>query len=255
MKKFLVLAVALLVSSSVFAATTITTKATFTASVSFIGDVSFAAALASGSGTALTWNTEGITLDSSSSQWKQTTTTIKMTKSIGQANAKVYMYQDNKATGSGVNQDYVATTGRTESGKKVYSGLVKSGTGGGDPAYDGQTLLDMSYLPMAYYISTSASETLDFSNVEKSGDPNYGYRYFVDKSNEAVVDGSTKPGYYTVANVNGYIKDVDQNSNPEAIANTATVADGYVYIAANFMKVKPGFSYGTNKILFDLVTE
>ena len=254
MKKFLVLAVALLVSSSVFAATT--TKATFTASVSFIGDVSFEAALASGSGTALTWNTTGITLDSSSSQWKQTTTTIKMTKSIGQANAKVYMYQDNKATGSGVNQDYVATTGRTEGGKKVYSGLVKSGTGGGDPAYDGQTLLDMSYLPMAYYISTSASATPNFANVESTDAATaYGYRYFVDKSNEAVIDGSTAAGYYTVANVNGYIADVDADSNPQAIANTATVADGYVYIAANFMKVKPGFSYGTNKILFDLVTE
>lgn len=200
------------------------TKKEFTASVSFSGGTVTFNATYSGSGTALTWDTTGITLGSSSNQWKTANGFFTLTKTISVANGTVTVYQNNKGTGTAA---YVATTGKTvdTQGHKNFNGLVKGGSGGGEEGYR-----DLAFVVLA------AQGTPDWSKLTtESAD----YRYMIDQSNYDF--SSAHKDYDLIANKDGY----------KGIANSASTQTAYMYVGANFKNVLGGESYGTNHIVFE----
>ena len=241
MKKFFgvlaVLAVTAMISSSVFAARDFLAKVTFSG-----GTVSFDASLSNGG--SITWNPSDITLGQSTAQWAKATNYITMTKTITKTSGKVYIYTDNKNSTipSGGSADYVATSSRTVVDKGVtsysYSGLVKSGTGGGN---------NNKYAPTSFRISTT---TLSAADINPD---NYGARYMKDKNDSNYA--AQKDGYCLVATSDGYIEDVDENNNPNAIENSSSVQTAYMYVGAQFTNVAGGDSFGSNHVTFEVVGE
>ncbi|MDD2523754.1 MAG: hypothetical protein PHG84_04270 [Endomicrobiaceae bacterium] len=239
-----------LLSSSLFAASTLITK---TAEVSFTGgEVSFSADLFYTTATAtsaskISWDASTITLDSPNVDWQiaNVYAVLHSTITTVVGNAKVYMYQDNKnAVGN-----YVATSSRTEGTESLpiakYNGLVKSGSGGGENGY----------LAMSYRISTT---TLDVSTYIIDPETTveeiqYKNRYITDKS-----DGNYEVGAYSlVSDYNGFVVNVSSAvpPTPNYILPKNTNNTAYMYFGAGFKNIYAGTSYGTDKLIFELVTE
>ncbi len=234
----LVLAAVFFLGNTAFATTT-----EFTAAVTFRGGiVTFDATLSTGS--SITWNDASVDLGSATTQWVNATTVINMEKTITKNTGYVYIYQNNKDAAGPGDAKYVATTPRTNKGnKKVYNGLVKGNSNGGENGY----------MPMTFKISTYTltSPDLDPRDPNDSSKTKYGVRYLTDQND----DGFGKNGYTMVANSSGYIEDVDASENPNVIENSATVSTGYMYIGAGFTNVVGGDSYGSNHIIFETVGE
>jgi hypothetical protein len=262
MKKFLglmaVLAVTAMVSSSVFAADLLDT---FTASVSFSArPTSFNAVLVNASGQevqgkALTWN--NVTdwkMNSSDDQWKKADQIIKLSATIDTGNESVVMYQDN--SNASATSDYVAVSSRIvgsgENKRYAYNGLVKGGSKGGNDVYKDGKITKANYLPMAYYASDSITLPADFDLSKAASDDGYGYRFLVDKFDQKVANGETPKGYYTIANGDGFVIDVN---DAQGHVDTVKSDNFYVFVGANFYVLEYGKSYGTDKLLFEKIVE
>lgn len=248
MKKAVVLVAAfvctVLFASSSFAALTTITK---TAEVTFSGGaVEFSATLltlASSTATAkISWDTASIPLDSSTTTWKVANAYALLSSTITSASGKVYMYQDNKsATGN-----YVAVSSRTEQESGInyakYNGLVKSGSGGGEKGY-----LSMSFITVPSTVTLTTAYDIE---PKETGDNAYKNRYITDKSDENYSSGSA---YTLIVDGNGYVINTNESNEPNYYPVKTT--DGKMYFGAGFKEILGGTSYGTDKIIFQIVTE
>jgi len=269
MKKFLILllvfASTILLSSSIFADPT-----EFTAEVSFagLGSVDFSVVLknvgTNSPATKITWDPSGINFGNAGTenlQWKAANVYAEMTKNITSAAGKVYIYQNNKSSEG--NASYVAVNPRYEAklddnGDIVYkqgstepvtlekyNGLVKGSSNGGQ----------FAYLPMTFKTSTVTVSSPDTFIVPPSaGDAFWGTRYLSDMSDEEWVKGD----YQTVANAEGFSADIAEEDGVRFLApieGSASVSTGYMYFSAGFHDVYGGNTFGSNHIIFEMLSE
>ncbi len=251
MKKFLtlllVLASTILLSSTIFAAPPVTTD--FSAEVSFAGlgsvefDVTLKNVADNSPATKITWDPAGINFGNpgmDNLQWKAANVYAEMTKNITSSQGVVYIYQDNKSTVG--NAVYVATaprvTGGTQSSPEVaYNGLVKGGSNGGQ----------FAYLPVTFKTSTVTVASPD-TIMNAPGE--YGQRYLTDVSDT----GWVKDVYRTVANAEGFSEDVGEYGL-YPITGSSSVSTGYMYFSAGFHDVYGGNTFGSNHIIFEVISE
>ena len=251
MKKFLtlllVLASTILLSSTIFAAPPVTTD--FSAEVSFsgMGAVEFSVVLKNvadnSAAEKITWDPAGINFGNpgmDNLQWKAANVYAEMTKNITSSQGVVYIYQDNKSTVG--NAVYVATaprvTGGTQSSPEVaYNGLVKGGSNGGQ----------FAYLPVTFKTSTVTVASPD-TIMNAPGE--YGQRYLTDVSDT----GWVKDVYRTVANAEGFSEDVGEYGL-YPITGSSSVSTGYMYFSAGFHDVYGGNTFGSNHIIFEVISE
>lgn len=229
-----VLAVTILMSSSVWAETFATKGAL--ASFESAGEVSFSAALykftgqatqysspTSAESTGITWDISTIPLNSSTEHWQAANVYCLIKSTITTASGKVVIYQDNANN----DDDYKATTGDKR------AGLVKKGSGGGSN-------LDFQYMSVKLSSATTYCVTSqpNFERTEAGGweDP-YGSRGFKDKNDNGF---NPNDSYLVIANSGG-IWDGDNWFNP---------GDNVLFFAATFKNILGGDSYGTQKIIF-----
>lgn len=271
MKKFLILllvfASTILLSSSIFATTT-----EFTAEVSFagLGSVEFDVALknvgTNSPATKITWDPTGINFGNTGTenlQWKAANVYAEMTKNITSSQGVVYIYQNNKSSEG--NAAYVAVDPRFEvkiddDGNAVYTapgstvpvtlerynGLVKGSSKGGQ----------FAYLPMTFKTSTVTVSSPDTFIVPPSAGPEafWGTRYLSDMSDEEWVKGD----YHTVANAEGFSADIAEEGGVKflsPIEGSASVSTGYMYFSAGFHDVYGGNTFGSNHIIFEVLSE
>ena len=260
MKKFLtlllVLASTILLSSTIFAAPPVTTD--FSAEVSFegMGAVEFSVVLKNVSDNSaaekITWDPAGINFGNpgmDNLQWKAANVYAEMTKNITSSVGVVYIYQNN--TSNVGNAVYVATsprvTGGTESSPEVaYNGLVKGGSNGGQ----------FAYLPMTFRTSTVTVATPDTFMVSPNAGAQafWGQRYLTDISDT----GWVKDDYRTVANAEGFSADIAEEGGVtflSPIEGSASVSTGYMYFSAGFHDVYGGNTFGSNHIIFEVISE
>ncbi len=254
MKKFLSLVVAaLFVSSSAFAAKDFTASADFS---NIAGSVTFDAVLKAVSNDA-TASAIGWSVDTSyvgntgDNNWKAANVYAEMTKTITKAGGAVYLFQDNKASASGAAADYVAAEPRFNEGDvKVYSGLVKAGSGGGA---GGDGYVVMSFKPSTTKLTSSQLTSFNLQ-PEKEGvvEPtqdnpkgkDYVAKFFSDQSDDGF-SSATSLTYRTIADENGYV----------GLENTKNVEKAYMYFGGNFVNVMGGTKYGSNHIIFKTSVE
>ena len=236
-----------MLSSSIFAAPPVTTE--FTAEVSFagLGSVEFDVVLKNvadnSTATKITWDPEGINFGNTGMenlQWKAANVYAEMTKNITSSQGVVYIYQDNKSTVG--NAIYVATTprvvGGTESSpENAYNGLVKGGSNGGQ----------LAYLPVTFKTSTVTVASPD-TIMNAPGE--YGQRYLTDISDT----GWVKDDYRIVANAEGFSEDVGEYGL-YPITGSSSVTTGYMYFSAGFHDVYGGNTFGSNHIIFEVISE
>ena len=252
MKKFFSLVVAaLFVSSSAFAATNFTASADFS---SISGSVTFDVALKTvannASASNISWNVDANYVgNTTANNWKPANVYAEMTKTITKAGGAVYLYQNNKTTDG--TADYRATDPRFNAGDvKVYSGLVKAGSGGGA---GGDGYVVMSFKPSVTKLTSSQLASFNLQ-PEKEGvvDPtednpqgkDYVAKFFSDQSDDGF-SSATSLTYRTIADENGYV----------GLENTKTVSTAYMYFGGNFVNVMGGTKYGSNHIIFKTSVE
>lgn len=261
MKKFLtlllVLASTILLSSTIFAAPPVTTD--FSAEVSFAGlgsvefDVTLKNVADNSPATKITWDPAGITFgtsDMNNLQWKAANVYAEMTKNITSSAGVVYIYQNN--TSNVGNAVYVATTPRVEGGTPSdplnrFNGLVKGGSNGGQ----------FAYLPMTFRTSTVTVASPDTIMVSPNAGPQafWGQRYLTDISDTGWVKDD---GYKTVANAEGYSADIGEEGGVSFLApieGSGTLSKGYMYFSAGFHHVYGGDTFGSNHIIFEVISE
>ena len=224
-----VLAAAIFVSSSVFAAVNKTYKSV---AIFSGGEISFDMVLKFIDGDtdadSIAWDVENIPLNVTATNWTTSTVYGVITSTITTGGSAIYMYQNNKN-----GTDYIAVSSRTawdgeiELGA-VYSGMVNKETKGGD--YRG-------YIPMVYYSTTTKAAPVFGENPEDIA----GTRYFIDKSD---YNFAAQTNYITVANNGGIVGGVDGSGACWNIGSNT----GYMYFGGLFSNVLGGDDYGTDKI-------
>lgn len=245
MKKFVsflaVLALALVCGGgSVFAAPQVegslkTAIASFTGgTISFSADLyNWNSTYTGATATNITWTTDGITLGSSTEQFKCADVYALIQSTITAASGKVWVYQDNQ-NNSDTKYKVASDKPRHDSQKTLFSGLVRGNSGGGDG----------NFAPLqAYYKKLSEAKTSITSLPESfpSGQYAYGIYWFVDVNDSTYV---AKDPYMLVSTADG---------------NYTGTADGVrhythepvvMFFGAYFTNVLGGDSYGTNSITF-----
>lgn len=243
MKKFFsllaVLALVGMASSAVWAAPT--TEATHTALASFSGGtIAFSADLynwnstyTGTTATNITFDTTGITLGSSTEQFKCASVYALIQSTITAANGKVWVYQDNQ-NNSDDKYKVASDKPRHDGTKTLFSGLVKANSSGGDG----------NFAPLeAYYKKLSEAKT-DITTLPTSfpsGEYAYGIYWFVDVHDSTYVP---KDSYMLVSTAAGnYVGTAD---GVRHYVNEPVV----MFFGAYFTNVLGGDSYGTNSITF-----
>jgi len=242
MKKFFgvlaVLAVAVMISSSVFAAST---QFTATADFSNSGVAEFDFTLVGGDN--LTWDVSEIELDSSTVQWKKAQQYAVVAATITKANSYVTMYTKNKEANPNLEPDYNEWNGNTGvAGTETYGALVREGGTGG--SYKG-------YVPIFYSLVPTQNASITFAGSDEAvATENRADRALVDQANGEYGNGN----YATIASKGGptfYTKDnkgteqapvwVDvQYPSRAVVDNTA-----YMYFFGGFKDVSSGEVYST----------
>jgi hypothetical protein len=240
MKKFFSLAVVLALvcmAGTSFAADF--TSSTKTAVASFTGgEVAFSANFYQWEGTYevktpaenITWNTSGITLGSSTKQWKNSEVYCLVTSAITSASGEVYIYTDNK---NNTDSKYIATS--SESG--YYSGLVRENSGGGAP----QNFADLQ----CFYCKLSdAKTTYNTAQPVINGGSAYGTRNLADKGSTDVT-WPYVPADNIVSNRNGNFIGIGEGGVKHYINE-----DIVIFFGAGFTNAIGGESFGTNTVTF-----
>ena len=233
MKKFLVLAVALLIGSSAFAAST-----NFTATATFAGSADFTFTLRNVNGDAVAQNLEWTSADAfvmgSTIAWVRADQYAVVTATITKANASVKMYTKNKVANPQLQPNFDKWNGDTGvAGTETYGALVRQGGTGGP--YRG-------YIPVFYSLVPAKNASLTFNGTDVATEARAD-RALVDQANGAYGNGN----YATIASLNGptfFVKtqqgeDV-QYPSPQVQNNTA-----YMYFFGGFKDVIGGDTYST----------
>lgn len=233
MKKFLVLAVALLIGSSAFAATS-----QFTATATFAGSADFTFELRNVNGDAVAQNLEWTSADAfvmgSTIAWVRADQYAVVAATITKANASVKMYTKNKVANPQLQPNFDKWNGNTGvAGTETYGALVRAGGTGGP--YRG-------YIPVFYSLVPAKNASLTFNGTDVATVARAD-RALVDQANGAYGNGN----YATIASLNGpvfFTTDEDGNDvqfpSPQVQNNTA-----YMYFFGGFKDVIGGDTYST----------
>ena len=233
MKKFLVLAVALLIGSSAFAA-----SSQFTASATFAGSANFTFQLKNVSGdanaTELKWTSTDAFVMGSTIAWVRADQYAVVAATITKANASVKMYTKNKTANPQLQPNYNEWVGdQGKAGTETYGALVRVGGTGGP--YRG-------YIPVFYSLVPTKNANLTFNGTDVSTEARAD-RALVDQANGEYGNGN----YATIASLNGpvfFTKDTAgadvQFPSPQVQNNTA-----YMYFFGGFKDVIGGDTYST----------
>lgn len=240
MKKFLVLAVALMVSSSAFAAKF--TK-NITASATFAGDATITFDLFNVSddstATALNWTSAEAFNMGSTTKWVAADQYAKVVANITKANASVRMYTDNKTGNSSLQPNYTEWSGNQGvAGSETYGGLVRVGGNGG--AYRGYVPVLFSYVPTKTQPTLTVNTTTGEVTAKVTADQSD--RYLSDISN-----GGYDANYTVIASLNGptfFTKDEGgaDVQNPSTSVQNGTA---YMYFFGGFKDIIGGDTYST----------
>ncbi len=233
MKKLFVLAVALLISSAAFAATT----SNFTATATFEGQATFSFQLKAVSNdagaSALTWGADAFIMGGTTT-WVRADQYAVVAATITKANASVKMYTKNKTANPQLQPNYTSWDGETGvAGTETYGALVRQGSTGGP--YRG-------YIPVFYSLVPTKNSSITFDGTDVATEARAD-RALVDQANGTYGDGN----YATIASLNGptfFVKtqqgaDV-QYPSPQVQNNTA-----YMYFFGGFKDVIGGDTYST----------
>lgn len=227
MKKFLVLAVALMVSSSAFAAK-FTKNITATAAFTGTATISFDLFNVSGdsAATSLSWTNASAFNMGEDVVWVAADQYARVVANITQANSSVYMYTENKVTDPNL-EPY-----KWEDDQQVkhdsYSGLVRQGQHGGE--YRG-------YVPLYFTYSNTKDVSKAYNGTQRF-DTDVADRPLGDKANDGYTDLAN-----TIASLNGPTFGVDAQTGPypgDCTDNTA-----YMYFVGGFKQIIGGDTYST----------
>lgn len=237
MKKLFVLAVALLISSAAWAATT-----NFTATASFAGNATFSFQLKNikgdGNAQSLTWAEADAFVMGGTTTWVAAQQYAVVAATITKANAYVTMYTNNK---TGDNADlapnYTSWNGSTGvAGTETYGGLVRVGGDGG--AYRGYIPVLFSYVPTkglpTLTVNASGAVTETISNDQSD-------RYLSDKSN-----GGYDANYTVIASLNGPTFFTKEGNKDVQYPSTSVQNNtAYMYFFGGFKDIVGGDTYTT----------
>ena len=242
MKKFFVLAVAMLMAGSVFAATETTTyvaKATFAG----VADFSFVLKNVSGTGTPtqIEWTKTDAFNMSEDVAWVMADQYAEVTANITKANANVYMYTNNKVDSgiTGLKASHWKDDQQVQ--HDSFGGLVRTaGQGtpeGGD--YRG-------YVPVMFSYNTTADSTITCNGEQViikdgTGDDapvTRADRFLADIDNDGYVEKDN-----TIASLNGPTFGVDATTG--AWPGACTDNKAYMYFFGGFKQVIGGDTYQT----------
>ena len=253
MKKFFsLLAAMLLVSSSVFAASSTFTVYTGIADFSNSGTADFHFNLKNVSGDAavtdstIRWTNTDAFNTTESDKWVRADQYAEVVANVTKAGFNVYMYQTN-----GNSTEYKAVDPR-ENGDhtKPISGLVRKGSNGG--AFRG-------YVPLAFSFVPTKNASITFDGTEGEPADARANRFFVDQGDKKA-DGTTSnfnKNYALIASLCGPVFgpfDAQGNLAPWC-SNTVTNKTAYMYFFGNFHDIIGGDIFGTDQIQIEQVTE
>lgn len=253
MEKFrsLVIAfVAMLVLGGSAFAVNVTTN-TFSGLADFSGSgaaqFSFTLKNVTGNATATTinWSTTTAFNTTSNDRWVRAEQYAVVAATVTKAGFNVYMYQTN-----GNSTVYRSTIPRTnEDGSKAYSGLVRSGSYGGE---------HRGYIAIAYSFVPSIQATITYDQKTATTSATRADRFLIDVQNTDSIGTALYPtgrvNYSMIASVCGPVFDVDAVNGPWC-GNTVANNTAYMYFFGNFKNIVGGDVYGTDQLHIVQVTE
>lgn len=238
---------------SAFAIVVSTQTYTGLADFSGAGSIAFSFTLKNVSGNAnatrINWNTTNAFNTTGIDKWVRADQYAVVAATVTKAGFNVYMYQTN-----GNSTVYKATAPRTNKDEsKVYSGLVRKGSGGGE---------HRGYVPIAYSFVSAIDPTITFTQETSTISENRADRYFCDIK-DTKADGETprsstgRDNYTLIASLCGPVFDVDIVNGPWTGKDVEK--DGkhtaYMYFFGNFKNIVGGDVYGTDQLHIVQVTE
>ena len=243
MKKLFVLAVALLISSAAWAAST-----NFTATASFAGNATFSFQLKNiqgdGNAQSLTWAEADAFNMTGTDSWVRAQQYAVVAATITKANAKVLMYTDNKTLyGENLPPNYNEWNGNVPvSTSTAFGGLVRNVNGQLPSDFAGT---HRGYIPLLFSVNTqkNAAITSDGTQalVKDSADnPTRADRFLSDVSN-----GGYGAGYATIASLNGPTFGVDADGTTVWGSKAVTNNTAYMYFFGDFKNIIGGDTYTT----------
>jgi len=246
MKKLLVLAVALLISSAAWAATT----TNFTATATFAGDATFSFQLKNISNdqnaSNLTWAEADAFIMGGTTTWVKAQQYAVVAATITKANASVLMYTDNKTKyGDNLDPNFNEwVNGQGKPGTEAYGGLVRNVNGQLPSDFVGAY---RGYIPVLFSMNTQKESTNNVITSTGSqivvgggttGQPvTRADRFLSEKGNP-----SYSAGYATIASLNGPTFGYgDQGAWGGACTNNTA----YMYFFGGFKDIIGGDNYST----------
>ncbi len=227
MKKFFVLAVAMLMAGSVFAATTV--KKSIVATAAFEGEATFTFVLkniATGAvSETLNWTSADAFNMGSTTTWVRADEYAVVAATVTKAGYAVYMNTDNKAANPSLEPNNAGS----------YGGLVNQGQDGGE--YRGYVPVLFSYVPQE-----DDSITFNGSDVvtaERSD------RYLSDVSTQG--DNPYSKNYTTIAALNGptFFTKTTTGADVQYPSNLVQNNTAYMYFFGGFKDIIGGDTYTT----------
>ena len=249
MKKFMSLVVAIVATvtfgSLVFAGVSSNTYTGF-ADFSDSGSAEFSFTLNNVTSDAVAqdirWSSATAFNPGSTDKWVRSEQYAVVAATVTLAGFNVYMYQTNTDNGS----VYQSTTPRTDGEKKVYNGLVRKGSYGGEVR---------GYIPLAYSFVGIKNPAITFEGTPETSQTRAD-RFLCDAADSnAPTDFPDGKGNYTlIASVCGPVFGVTDTGQPwsgsEVENNTA-----YMYFFGNFRNIQGKDIYGTDRLHVVQVTE
>lgn len=250
MKKLFVLAVAMLMAGSAFAAAGIT-KYTGIASFVNSGSADFTFQLKNVTNdqdaTQIAWTSPTAFNTTATDRWVRADQYAVVAATFTKAGVNVYMYQTNGESTS----EYKAVEPRINGDNtKPISGLVRAGSNGG---------ASRGYVPLAYSFVPTKNASITFDGNEGTGTSARANRFFVDAGDKKA-DGTTSnfnKNYALIASLCGPVfGPFDKNGNLQPWGSDDTVDNtAYMYFFGNFTNIVGGDIYGTDQIVIEQVGE
>lgn len=236
----LVLACVAMISSKAFAVTYSTSTYTATANFTNSGSAAFSFNLFKVSGnassSAIGWTSTEAFNTSATDKWVRADEYAVVAATVTKAGYGVYMYTANKSAAA----PYKATTPRTNAdGTKVYSGLVRSGSNGGE---------NRGYIPVAYSFFGTKQPAPTFNGTATTSETRAD-RFITDVSDRTASgsDGSNfKWNYAKIAGLVGPVFGVDDTTG-DWTGSAVTNHTAYMYFFGDFKNIIGGDVYSTTK--------
>ena len=235
MKKVLSLVVALFVSSSAFAATTV--KNTIVATAAFAGEAAFTFTLKTVSGdataTTLDWTSADAFNMEEDTVWVMADQYAEVYAKVTKAGYSVYMNTDNKTANPALEPNYTEWNGSGESATPVessatYGGMYRVGSEGG---------VHRGYIPVLFSYVNQKNASLTFNGTVATT-TSRADRYLSDVSS-----ASYDKDYTMIASLNGPTFGVDAQTG--AWPGDVTNNTAYMYFFGGFQNVIGGDTYTT----------